>query len=214
MATRMIFVRHGESLGNLYGRFVGQGDVPLSEKGHIQAEKTAEYLKDCPIDVIYGSDLRRAFDTGKHIADKKKMKILPTKELREINAGKWEGQLFSELGNIYPKEYNMWLNDLGNAACIGGESVKELSARITTFAQKLADKNRGKTVLCATHATPIRALECQWLGLPTERIIEVPWVRNASVTIVDYLDNGSYKIILDGYDEFMGELSTGLPLTV
>ena len=40
--TTMIFVRHGQSLGNLNGEFLGHTDLDLSERGYMQAEKTAE----------------------------------------------------------------------------------------------------------------------------------------------------------------------------
>ena len=50
--TRMILVRHGESEGNKVHAFLGHSDANLSEKGHLQAEKTAEYLKNEKIDAF------------------------------------------------------------------------------------------------------------------------------------------------------------------
>ena len=43
--SRVIMVRHGESLGNAEGFFAGQTDIPLTPLGQRQAERTAEYLK-------------------------------------------------------------------------------------------------------------------------------------------------------------------------
>ena len=63
--TTLILVRHGQSESNLKHIFCGQTDVKLTEKGHAQAKKTAEYIiKNYKIDKIYSSDLQRAYDTG------------------------------------------------------------------------------------------------------------------------------------------------------
>ena len=42
--TTLIFVRHGQSEGNLKKIFTGQLDIPLTELGRAQAQRTAEYL--------------------------------------------------------------------------------------------------------------------------------------------------------------------------
>lgn len=67
--TKFIFVRHGQSIGNLTGRYLGQFDGRLSELGIEQARRAAEYLKDEKIDTAYASDLLRAYETGSIIAE-------------------------------------------------------------------------------------------------------------------------------------------------
>lgn len=57
--TKLIFVRHGYSEGNLLGEFHGHMDGDLTELGHEQAECAGVYLKNRKIDVAYSSDLRR-----------------------------------------------------------------------------------------------------------------------------------------------------------
>jgi broad specificity phosphatase PhoE len=46
----------------------GQSDIPLNEEGKTQAKKLSERLKDEKIDIVYSSDLLRAFETAKLIA--------------------------------------------------------------------------------------------------------------------------------------------------
>ena len=50
--TTMIFVRHGQSFGNLEQRFMGQSETALTPLGHQQAQATAQFLKDVHIDAI------------------------------------------------------------------------------------------------------------------------------------------------------------------
>ena len=66
--TTLILVRHGQSVANLERIFAGHTDIPLTELGLLQAERTAAYLEEYPIDCIYSSDLLRAQpDNGESI---------------------------------------------------------------------------------------------------------------------------------------------------
>ena len=52
-STRLLVVRHGESIANAERAFLGHTDVGLSERGRIQAQATADFLKNEPISAIY-----------------------------------------------------------------------------------------------------------------------------------------------------------------
>ena len=86
--------------------------------------------------------------------------VISDRNLREIYAGEWEGKKFSELPGLYEKTYGVWLSDIGRSHPDGGESVSELYERIIGEVRKIARENMGKTVLIATHATPIRCIAC------------------------------------------------------
>ena len=207
--TRMIFVRHGESTGNETHRFYGHFDGGLTERGRAQARATAEYLKDYKIDIAYGSDLSRAFETGSIIAEPHGLVVIPDKELREIYAGEWDNLLFEEIGEKYPVEFGLWKADIWNAMPVGGEKVSDVAKRVRREVWRLARENEGKTVLIATHATPVRSLVCEWLGMADEQMKEINWVKNASVSIVDYdTENNTVKPVVIGEAEFLGDIAT------
>lgn len=215
MTTRLIFVRHGESEGNLRHCFVGQQDVPLTERGRAQAQAAAKHLQTVPIDAFYASDLRRAHDTARCIAEAHKAQVIPVKALREIFAGAWEGRVYGELEACYPTEYSTWVHDIGRAQCTGGESVLHLYERIHCFVDALVKDHAGQTVLCATHATPIRALLCRWHGILPENMKDIPWTKNASLTIAEYHGDGSVAIKAEGDISFLPQnLVTYLPSNV
>ena len=74
--TRIIFIRHGQSLANEQSRFAGHTNVPLTELGKAQAERAAEYIvKHEKIDKIYSSDLMRAHDTALPVSKLTKLPI-------------------------------------------------------------------------------------------------------------------------------------------
>ena len=103
MSCRLLFVRHGQSLGNLTGRFLGITDLDLSPLGAVQARRTADYLKDEKIDVIYASDLIRACHTAQPLSEIKGLPIIKDKRLEEINAGLWENRTFDDLEKEFPR---------------------------------------------------------------------------------------------------------------
>ena len=211
MKTRLYFVRHGESMGNLEEKFNGHINFDLTERGHAQAECTAKYLDAYPIDVVYSSDLNRAFQTAEHTAKRRGLKVNGTEALREINGGKYEGMPYKEIIDHYPQEFYTWLHDIGNSACPGGESVADLQARVQKEVLRIVEENRGKNVLIATHATPIRVMTCIWNNIPLGEMIKTNWVNNASVTIVDYDENNQPEVVAYNLADHIGELNTFLP---
>ncbi len=211
MKTRFYFVRHGESMGNLEEKFNGHINFDLTEKGHAQAECTAQFLDTYPIDVIYSSDLNRAYQTAEHTAKRKSLPIIKSEALREINGGAYEGMEYKSIIDHYPQEFHIWLNDIGNAACPGGESVAALQARVHNEIMRILHENRGKHILITTHATPIRVMTCLWNGIPLSEMRKTNWVNNASVTIVDYDENDNSEVIAYNLADHIGELNTFLP---
>ncbi|MBQ8323480.1 MAG: histidine phosphatase family protein [Clostridia bacterium] len=214
METTLILIRHGESSANGKGFFAGHLDIELSEKGEKQAALTARYVaENYKVDKIYSSDLKRAYATAKPLAQAREKEIVATAGLREIYAGTWQGLCFDELQTRYADSYGVWLRDIGNAACPSGETVKELAARIWEAVLDIVKENEGKTVAVVTHATPIRTLLCRWKGLPLSEMKNVPWVSNASVTVVKYR-NGEWTVEKESADEQLAEMKTSFPANV
>ncbi len=212
--TTLLMVRHGQSEANIHNIFAGNFDADLTELGLKQAKVTAEYIhKNYQVDKIYASDLKRAYKTGLAIGEQFDLEVIPNKSLREISAGKWEGLTFEELPILYPEEFGIWLNDIGNSRCVGGESTAELGARILKALEKIALENDGKIVAIATHATPVRVMECLTQNRPIKDLKDISWVSNASVTEFCY-DNGKWTIVKRGYDEHLSDLRSTLPPNV
>lgn len=213
MSCEIYLVRHGQSLGNLNATFLGHTDLDLSPLGYSQAEKSCEYLLDKGIDIIYSSDLIRAFNTSKPLCDALGLEAIKNSNLREIYAGDWEGKTFDYLTETYPETYSVWRNDIGKAVIDNGEAVTELYHRVTAEIKKIALECDGKTVAVFTHATPIRALYCFCNGLDALSMKDIGWCPNASVSKIKVSD-GCFKMEQYGFDEFLGKMGTKLPKNV
>ncbi len=208
--TRLLLIRHGESRANREDVFSGHYDVELEERGKMQARLTAEYIvTNYQVDKVYASDLKRAYATGKAVADLLSIDVIAKKGLREINGGKWEAVKFSDLPKLYPNEYRIWREDFGNAYCVGGESAKALAKRVYETVIQIAKENEGKTVVVATHATPIRALQSVIQTGGTQQMQQIPWVNNASVSELEYQE-GKWSYGKIGYDEHLQGIQSAL----
>lgn len=212
--TKLLIIRHGQSQANLDGVFVGHVNSPLSDLGRQQAELTADFIvSNYPVDAVYASDLDRAFYTGKCVADKLGLPITADARLREIYAGDWENVKFDTLSDSYGEPYQIWLRDIGNAQCPNGESVAQLQDRFVSAVRSIAQENHGKTIVIATHATPVRTLMTYCAGCGLTQMRNIPWVSNASVTVAEY-DGQNFTIITPGYDKHLGALRSELPKNV
>lgn len=208
--TQLLFVRHGESKSNEGGFFTGQTDVPLSDLGREQAAALKEYiLHNYRIEKIYSSDLQRAYSTVLPIAQALHLPVQKEKMLREIYGGEWEEKTVQYIQEHFPHDYAMWHDDIGLSRCTGGESMLKLQHRAIKIVNKIAAENDGKTVLIGTHAGFLRAMLCYWKGLPPEKMREIPWVPNASVTQVEYSE-GKYQVLFAGESSFLQGMITKL----
>ena len=209
--TTLLIIRHGQSMGNLEDRFIGQTDSPLSPLGKTQAEITASYIaENYKIDKIYSSDLSRAFDTGKKLSEKTGAEITIDERLREIYAGEWEGLFFKNIIENYKEDFGLWMEDVGKSTCTGGESVKSVYNRAAEVLMEIAKENDGKVIAVTTHATVIRSMLCYINGIPAENMKESKtWVSNASVSVIKY--DGKFEIEAESFDKHLEGYITKLP---
>ena len=148
MPTRIILARHGETDWNLERRWQGHSDRPLNETGRAQAEELAEQLAGEPISAVYSSDLVRAHETARIVAERLGLDVVAVPGLRERQFGTWEGLRDVEVERLYP--------GLRNPP--DGETRDELLRRVLESLEAIAAAHADETVLVVSHGGPIRAL--------------------------------------------------------
>src|SRR5665648_595504 len=109
--TMIILVRHGECEGNIKGMFRGRTDFPLNERGLIQARDLARELKNFPLKHIYTSPLSRARQTAEAISQECGLEVRTEEQFNNIELGSWEGRFKKEIAKLYPKEWELWVNN-------------------------------------------------------------------------------------------------------
>ena len=148
MPARIILARHGETDWNLERRWQGHSDRPLNDTGRQQAEALADDLADEPIAAVYASDLVRARETARIVAERLGLDVVTVPELRERRFGSWEGLQDVEVERLFP----------GVHGPPDGEPRDEMTRRVLDSLERIAASNKGRTVLVVSHGGPIRAV--------------------------------------------------------
>ena len=100
--VRVLLVRHGESTWNADGRWQGQADPPLTERGRDQAVAAAAGLPT-PVDQLWASDLHRARVTAELLAEARGCGPVTVDPLfRERDAGAFSGLTRTEIHGRHP----------------------------------------------------------------------------------------------------------------
>jgi len=163
--SRLLLVRHGDTELNSRERYWGHTDVKLSGAGLEQAEKLRDRLAGERIDVIYTSDLERAWLTAKIIAEKHQLEVTICPELREFNFGAVEGLNFDEISRLHPELAEFWASQNPKLRFPDGESLGDLRRRVSRFRQRLEKHTPEETILIVAHAGALRIMLCQLLGI-------------------------------------------------
>ncbi len=187
--TTIYVVRHGESVANHDNRLAGSRNIPLTVTGREQARRAAEFLRTVPLDAVYSSDLSRAMETAQTIAAVHGLPVIREPGLREINGGAWEGMTYPEIRAKYPEEYRLWADNIGLSRCPGGESALQVQARARSAIEAIVQHHPDSCLCLVTHGLVTRMMEAVWTHIPPENIRDIPFVSNASVSVVAY-ENG------------------------
>lgn len=193
--TKIILVRHGETIWNKELRFQGHRDIPLSEKGQEQAAKLSARLSAENIDAFYASDLSRALETAGIVAKPHGREVLPVPELRETNFGKWEGMTYNEIIAVYNEEMQRFRENPLQNRIPGGETLQEVADRCMAGINKIISRHPDQTVLVAAHGGTIKVVVSFVLGLDLKNYWKIKQ-DNVAVNIIEFYNNDQAIVCL------------------
>lgn len=160
--THLLLARHGESEWNAAGRWQGQEDPPLTDRGRAQARQAAKAVG--AIDAIICSPLDRAVTTATIIAEELGIgPVIPTDGLMERHAGVWQGLTRDEIEELDPGALE------AGRRPEGWEPDDEVRDRVLAAFEAAHREHPFGYVLAIAHAGVIFAAEAA-LGAPRVRI--------------------------------------------
>jgi probable phosphoglycerate mutase len=164
--TRLYIWRHGRTLWNAEKRVQGQTDVELDDVGHAQAKAAAEHLARRQPDAIISSDLRRAAQTARYLADATGLPVRYDARLRERHFGAWQGLTDVELAERHPTAYTRWRAGGGASDEVGMESLEDLEKRATAAFLDAAQALPGGSTVITAHGGTAKYGMAALLGWP------------------------------------------------
>jgi broad specificity phosphatase PhoE len=194
METRVILVRHGQTVWNVEQRFRGQADVPLDETGQLQAKLTADYIAArWPLCAVYASPLQRATDTGRAIAEAQGLEVSPQDELLDISFGELQGMSIDKALELYPEIVNRWSESPHTTLFPGGEGLDTVQQRSTQALREAVDSHPGETIALVAHTVLNRVLLCAVLGLGNEHF----WLLGQATCAINVIKWERERYLLD-----------------
>lgn len=166
--TTLYLVRHGETEDNVAQIMQGQTQGRLTARGVEQARGLADALADKRLDAIVASDLKRAVDTAKVVADIRGMELETTPLLRERDWGGFTGRFIPDLKDA------PWPDDI--------ETLEQMMERAAAFLDYIKTKHHDQRVLAVGHGIINKAVQAVFRNLPMNRI---PRMDNAEVRVLE-----------------------------
>lgn len=201
---RIHLIRHGQTMGNAQGQYIGSTDLPLTTEGIHQLHQLKE-CGDYPFaSVLFSSPLQRCLQTAEILYPDCRPIIVD--DFRECDFGDYERKTAAELTD--DPRFSAWLDGGVKAAPPGGESTEMFISRCTAAFEKMVEglMKTGVTdaVVCA-HGGVICAILWAY-GLPerefydwmytngrgyTLRITPGVWMRVGKAEVVEALPVGA-----------------------
>ena len=204
-STTVLLVRHGRTptTGELLpGRSPG---LHLSEQGWEQARAAAERIAELPVSALYSSPLERARETARPSAELRGLPVREDPALLELDVGQWTGRALNDLNRL--PEWRRVQHNPSAFRFPDGESFPEMQQRMVDAVQRLCRFHPGGTVVCFSHADPLRGLRGHAMGTPLHRFQRLS-VGPCSISVL------SYPAAPDGADEPSGDDTNPVVLTV
>ena len=181
---QIYLLRHGEIVGSNKKRFIGQSDVPLSSKGMRQEAWWKKELSHVDFERVYASNLIRAFDTAKRVANIPASHIHVMSKLSEINLGNWEGESMENIKSRFPDAWEERGRHMDSFQAPNGESFQDLHDRVIPVFQEIAAVALGN-VLIVSHAGVNRIILCHILKRPIRELFSIPQ-GYAALNLIEY----------------------------
>ncbi|MCX8030151.1 MAG: histidine phosphatase family protein [Thermodesulfovibrionales bacterium] len=219
MVTTLYLIRHGATAGDDVKRYKGSIDVPLSERGVEQINRSLNFIQehskktvlhrqqnylvdihggqtngDGTLKAVYCSPLSRAVKSAEIIANHYGIRPIEVADLTERNFGSWEGMTYLEIKEKFPEEFSKWASNPLKYCPPGGESTIEVRDRVIKAIENIVNihKVKGDNIAVVAHGGVNRIILCYFMGVPLENIFRIEQ-DHASVNIIEFWDR--YPVI-------------------
>ena len=203
-STLVLFVRHGQtpSTGKLLpGRAAG---LHLAPTGVEQATEAARRLAALSrVDAIYSSPLERARETAAPIAKAFGQRTRIAKGLLECDFGDWTGAELKKLMKL--PEWTTVQRSPSTFRFPNGESFTEMQTRMVSTIDNLCSDHRGGTIVCVSHADPIKAAMAHAMGTHLDLFQRIV-ISTCSISAVAYTTGGPIVLTVNSTGGSLGDL--------
>jgi broad specificity phosphatase PhoE len=185
--TTLYLARHGETEWHAEHRYAGVSDVPLTARGLEQAAALAAWAPTAGLAAVVASPLSRARRSAQPAAEAAGLPLRIDSRLIEIDFGAGEGMSPGELAAAYPEDWAGFERRPARHPLPGGEPGVDGVVRAMPALVELSEEFPDAGVLVVMHATLMRLLLCELIGLEPDGYRDVfPVVENCALMPVEF----------------------------
>ena len=152
--NRIVFVRHGETVGQSSIRYWGATDVGLSDDGRAQMRGARQLLPDEGFDHVVASPLSRAWEGARIVWPSGPIRL--DGDFREIDFGRWEGLTIEEIEARDPELFRDFEQRRRVFTFPGGEAREDFRVRVRRGVDRLL-AGGSRSALVVVHHGVVRA---------------------------------------------------------
>lgn len=192
------FVRHGQSFGNVAGRWDSTTDTDLTELGKEQAALASVHVP--AVKSLYSSPLKRTSQTAEIIGAEIGTQTTHDDGLVEMFFGAWEGLTTSEILERHGDDIAEFESGNGDDTARGGngESLTGAGSRMRDTTHRLSENSVDGSFVAVSHGAAIRALAVNVLGVQNAGRGKLAIPRNTAQSKLVLTDStvvlGSYNV--------------------
>jgi probable phosphomutase (TIGR03848 family) len=202
--TTILLVRHGQTTSTgkvLPGRTPG---LHLTDAGRQQAERTAERIGELKqVDAVYTSPLERARETAAPIGTAIGRRPKVDRGLLECEFGDWTGAALPKL--MKKPEWQTVQRAPSTFRFPGGESFSAMQHRIVSTLDRLRASHAGGTIVCVSHADPIKAAVAHALGTHLDLFQRIV-ISTGAVSVITWSNGGPAVLAVNSTGGSLREL--------
>lgn len=193
--VRILLARHGETEFNVAGRWQGQSDSPLTERGLAQARELSRALASDAIAAVYSSDLGRAMRTAQEVAAVHHLQVQADRRLREIDTGEWTGKGRAEIEPAYPGVLAAWSANPSVMRLPAGETLLEAQTRALAFFTEIMPQHVDQTVVVISHGAVGQSILVKAMGRPIADLWLKERVDNCQISRLEWSPADRLKLV-------------------
>ena len=203
--TTVLLVRHGNTPTTgkvLPGRAKG---LHLSDVGRGQADAAAQRIAALArVDAVYCSPLERARETAAPIAAARGLRARIDRGLLECEFGDWTG---ADLARLMKKpEWATVQRAPSTFRFPNGESFTEMQVRMVSALDRLRSAHPGGTIVCVSHADPIKAAVAHAVGTHLDLFQRIV-ISTCSISALAWSDHGPAVLAVNTTGGPIGDLA-------
>ena len=169
---KLLLIRHGQSVANSKGRWQGQMDSPLTDRGREQARALARRLvrEGWSVSAIHTSDLSRAAETAEILGSALQAPLFLDERLREYDIGKLTGLDRFEVEDLYPDVWRALGQSPAWPAIPGEEGNGAFLRRIVSALDEIRSTHgQEQVVVVVTHGRTLSMILAHLLEIDPDR---------------------------------------------